>query len=687
MSSLPAARSSPSWLGAAAWIALATVVSMFGDLRTLETRGPLLVLLHALDLVSVALLLGLCSAIGDRVLRRLRVSFQSLRDRLPFAAALGVGVLGTAMLVTSALVGVRDWAVGLVLVGSALAVGPDLTRIGAAIAGANRKSSPCGDRLPFLVVFALGTAAVVLALLSVAPPSDGDSLMYHIQVPSRWLQDGRISTLAGNGHVAFVGLVHLLYLPLLAIGSVSGPAILNAGLTLLLGLEVYSLARRLFGHTVAIASAVLLWGTPSILLVGSTAKVDVSLTLFLILAHDAVLTAWRERSARHLDLAALLLGLSLGVKYQAGAYALALAPLVMLAAWEMRRGLGSRARLVSRFALIASCAFAPWILKNWILYGAPFYPFFAGHPVPPWLAPSVAGRSALSVDPRIYQIQPMARSPFNLHDAFFNPVALGVGGETSFYFLNPILALAPFGVLLATDGAVAALALPALLYLLLVLIASPTANLRYLIPAIVPLTMVCARVLIAGTARLPKIPMFSARTLVGAVAFIPTLGSLYLWIAGSRSVAAAIGTISEQEYLATNASPAVRSHARVTTQLNRVAGPQDTVLMLFEARGLYLNAPAIEDTEFTNWPWLVSALGDSRCLDRPGITYVLARQGAARYYEQRGVPDAVLGLHSFERFAARCLTPVYADTSATLYRNGPSNQANLQDSTAAPRDR
>jgi hypothetical protein len=385
-----------------------------------------------------------------------------------------------------------------------------------------------------------------------------------------------------------------------------------------------------------------------------------------------VLTAWRERSARHMDLAALLLGLSLAVKYQAGAYALALAPVVLLAARGMRQGLGSRAGLVTRFALLASCAFAPWILKNWILYRAPFYPFFAGHPVQPWLAPFMAGGSAVSVDPRIYQIQPMARTPFNLHDAFLNPVALGVGGETSFYFLNPILALAPFGLVLAAEGVVAALAGPALLYLLLVLIASPTANLRYLIPAVVPLTIACARLLVAGTARLPKIPMLSARTLVGAVAFIPTVGSLYLWIAGSRSVAAALGTISEQEYLATNASPAVRSHARVAAQVNRLAGPQDTILMVFEARGLYLNAPAIEDTEFTNWPWLMRALGESRCLERPGITYVLARQGAARYYEQRGVPDAVLGLQSFERFAGRCLTPVYTDTSATLYRNRPS---------------
>lgn len=655
-----------------AWVAAAALTCAFAPLRTLEARGPLLVLLHALDLLAVVLLLALCTAVGNRALSRWQVSFPTRWDRLPFATTLGAAILGTGLLLACALLGVRPWVIGLALTGAAVALGAELRRMGAAIAGRfTRRGGAPSDFLPPTVAAGLGLAGVVLAVLALATPSDWDSLMYHILVPSRWLHDGRMSTLGGNGHVAFIGLVHMLYLPLVAIHSLSGPAVLSAAFALLLGLEVYSLARRLFGPSVGEYSALLVWGTPTILLVGGTAKVDVSLTLFLLLAHDALLTAWRERSPRHLDLSAVFLGLSLGVKYQAGAYALALAPLVMVAAWTIRPVLRPATALVARFAILATCAVAPWLLKNQLLFGNPFYPFFSSHAVPPWLTPLLAQGTTVVLDPLVSQIQPMARTGFNLYDAFLNPSVLGVGGETSFYFLNPVLILAPLCVLAARNAGVAALAGPSVLYVLALLIVSPKANLRYLIPGIVPLTIACTTVLVAGTSRLSTVPRRAVRALLGIVSLIPTLGSLYLWIAGSHAVPAVLGTLSGEESLATNASPAVRSHARVAAELNRLVGPRDTILMLFESRGLYLNAPAIEDTELTNWPWLVGGLRGSSCLEGSGITYVLARQGAARYYEQRGVPDTVLGLRSFERFAARCLTPVYTDTSATLYAARP----------------
>jgi hypothetical protein len=434
---------------------------------------------------------------------------------------------------------------------------------------------------------------------------------------------------------------------------------------------MWSLAKSLFGPTVAEYSAALLWGTPTILLVGSTARVDVSLTLFLVLAHNALLTAWRQRSLRHLDLAALLLGLSLGVKYQAGAYALTLAPLVVLAARSLRPSSRLALGLLVRFTMLATCALAPWLLKNQLLFGNPFYPFFAGHPVQPWLAPLLDDTRTVALDPRIFRLQSMARTSFNLSDAFLNPMALGMGGEMSFYFLNPVLLLAPLCLLAALDWAVASLAAPSLLYVLAVLIISPKANLRYLIPGIVPITIVCVRMLVAATSRLPTIPSRAVRSLVCIVSLTPTVGSMFVWITGSHAVPALFGAISSREYLARHVSPVVRSHARIAAEVNKLVGPRDTILMVFEARGLYLNAPALEDTELTNWPSLANALGDSRCLHHSGITYVLARQGAARYHELRGVPDTVLGLRSFERFAARCLTPVFRDTSATLYLARP----------------
>lgn len=672
MSSSPTSARQKRWLGAGSWVAAAAAASAFAPLRTMQARGVVLLLVHAADALAVAALLVLCTAVGEATLRRMGLSFSTTRDRLPFATALGSGIVATELLGACALFGVHSWILALTLGATAVGVGSELVRVVSPPTDLSSLEPRSWHTEGFwATAIPLGVVAVVLIALALVPPSDWDSLMYHILVPNRWLRDGRISTLAGNGHVAFVGLVHMLYLPLLAIRSLSGPAVLSAALALMLGLEVLALATRWFGPTVGRGSAVLLWGTPTILLVASTAKIDATLALFLILGHDALLTAWRQRSARHLDLAAVILGLSLGVKYQAGAYALALIPLVLAAIAAIRPNLRHAIPLIVRFAVIATCATIPWLLKNQILYGVASYPFFAGHSTQPWLTSLLPTNAALTLDPRVFQIQSMARTRFNVHDAFLNPIALGAGGEMAFYFLNPLLVLVPSCLLFARKPGVLGLVGPSLIYVATILLIAPTANLRYLMPAIAPLTIVCTVALCALSERLPVVPRWAGRAMVGLVCLIPSVGAMYVWLAGTNAVANLLGTMSGQQLLTAHASPTVRSQTRIAVAANKLVPPADTILMIFEARGLYLDAPSIEDTELTNWPTLEAALGPSHCLGGSGIRYVLARQAAARYQLQRGVPDDLLGLKSFERFANRCLIPVYTDSDATLYSIRP----------------
>jgi dolichyl-phosphate-mannose-protein mannosyltransferase len=644
------------------------VTATFLPFRTLQTRGPGLFLVHAADLLAVAALLWLCAAIGKSALDRLQIPFATSGERLPFAIALGAGVLAAELLAGCALFGVRPWVIGITLLLTAILTSRHLTAGIEATVRGPRRSAQGSDRLSALAIAGLSAAAAILLLVALAPPSDWDSLMYHIFVPLRWLRDGRISTLAGNEQIAYLGLVHFLYLPLLTIGSLSGPALLNAGLALALGFEAFSLARRLFGPTAAGYTAVLLWGTPTILLVACTARVDVTLSLFLLLAHDALLAAWRGRSRRHLDLAAALLGLAVGVKYSSAVYALALTPLLLAAVAACQAAPGPRLRLVLRFAALSACACAPWLLKNQVLYGAPFYPFLARHRLEPWLTALVPpGVTNLTLDPRVFQIQQAGRASFNLPDAFLHPGNLGVGGESVFYFLNPLLLILPLCLFALRSPSVLGLAGPSLLYLIALVLMSPRGNLRYHIPGIVPLTILCTAMLVATTDRLPRLPRRALRAVLTLGCLVPSTAVMYLWISGNHIPSHALGLTSGDQYLASHVSPVVRSHARMSTEVNRLLAPTDTVLMIFEARGLYLNAAVIEDTRVINWPSLAAALGPSHCLPGTGITHVLARAGAARYLEQRGVPDSVIGRGSFERFAARCLTPVYEDSGATLY--------------------
>src|SRR5256886_16377549 len=103
---------------------------------------------------------------------------------------------------------------------------------------------PLHDALPILSLFILLLVAVFLITGALAPPTDWDVLMYHLRVPKQFLQAGAIYRPEDNAHFAFVGLPHMLYLPLLALGTPEGPALVSALCTLGLALAGFAFGLR-----------------------------------------------------------------------------------------------------------------------------------------------------------------------------------------------------------------------------------------------------------------------------------------------------------------------------------------------------------------------------------------------------------------------------------------------------------
>jgi hypothetical protein len=151
------------------------------------------------------------------------------------------------------------------------------------------------------------------------------------------------------------------------------------------------------------------------------------------------------------------------------------------------------------------------------------------------------------------------------------------------------------------------------------------------------------------------------------VSLVPTAGTMFVWAGGTHPLSNLLGLRSGAQYLAGHVSPVVRSEAVLIKAVNPLLAAGDTVLMIYESRGLYLRAPSIEDTRLINWPALASTLGPERCLEGSGISHVLARPGAASYYERRGVAADVIGRGAFELFAQRCLTQLWTDGDAILF--------------------
>ena len=125
-----------------------------------------------------------------------------------------------------------------------------------------------------------------MLLGALAPPTEWDSLMYHLRIPLWFLETGRIGVPEDSFHVALIGASHFATLPLLAAGVVVGPALVQV---LLLGLTLSAAAQLARGAGLSRGGTWLavaaLAGCPALALVAMTARVDVALVLALLCAH------------------------------------------------------------------------------------------------------------------------------------------------------------------------------------------------------------------------------------------------------------------------------------------------------------------------------------------------------------------------------------------------------------------
>ncbi|MFQ5678303.1 MAG: hypothetical protein ACE5HP_02475 [Gemmatimonadota bacterium] len=627
---------------------------------------------HMFELAVVLALLALCAAVGLFAMRRLRAGARGRVEQLVFAVALGGGLLGTGLLGLGWAGELRPLPMLLLFAALAVVTRKDLAHLPADVAAAVRevRSLRAGRVAGWVAVVGFAAAAAVLLLAALAPVTDWDSLMYHVRIPAQYLARGEIYLPEDNLHATRVGLAHLLYVPLLAVGAEAGPALLSAAFALLLGLAAFAFGNRfLDGGVTAALSLGLLWGTGSVLLVASTPRVDVTLAFYLFMAQYAAVAALEgERPSRQLLLAGALLGLAFGVKYHGALYGVCLAPLAAWTAWA-RNGTG-RAHLgaLAAFALAGALVSLPWLVKNWLLLRAPLYPFLADPVVQPWLAalqgssglPPGAGSGALDF---LWEL----RRPFNLRDFFLAPGRLAIEREARLYLPNPLLLAAPLALLAPKRRVVAWLVLPAVAYFVVGTALFPHVNLRYLIPALVPLTVAGVYAVAEGARRLPVRWRAAVVAPVSALALWPAARAAAFRVEEAPVLAYAAGALPEDGFLARHRGLEVRPYLAMRTLLSQV--PETArVLLLFDARGHGTRRRVLQDNDGTNWPFLAAGPGPKRCLANAGITHVIVNEGALRYYLDAGPGPESVSWSAFQRFARRCLREDGRAVGIVLYR-------------------
>ncbi len=328
-------------------------------------------------LVHVAALgLGL-AGLGLRGLEVLGLRRFSLFERRLFSVPAGAGLLGLLVLGS----GLTGLVRSPFLIGVQALLGLNVYLALRALLG--RESAPLravGSRAgPILFGACALYCLAFLAADLLAPEAFWDALVYHLGVPKRYLEAGRIVMAP-----AFFGQMPLLAsMNFLFCLWVRGE-ILARGFDLMLGgvlaAAVWKLARNWFPPFGAWLAAALAVTSPLLGLLAGHANSDMLVAVCSCLAVLAFIRAapgWPRGpfSPAWLIAAGLLAGQAAGAKLPGLAVP---AILALLAA-----PLGVRAAGLA--ALPALLVFLPWALRSWLWTGNPLFPFFGGiFPSPFW---------------------------------------------------------------------------------------------------------------------------------------------------------------------------------------------------------------------------------------------------------------------------------------------------------------
>jgi hypothetical protein len=662
-------------LTAVLWFAL-VVIFYFVYHKPFELANVVGIAQTLCSILIAALLILLAAALGHRVLRAF--DFSSALEAAVTQIGIGLGiesfiVFGLGWL--GLLQPLVFW--GLLLLGLLLLL-RDVNALRRNVRTLQLPRATRGERaLSWFILFGL-TMTFVFAL---TPPTGWDGLQYHLVLPKLALQAGRFTALPDNVSLSYPGLVEMLFLAAMGLGSDSAAQLMHWVYLLLLVGAVLVFCARCFTWRVGWLASALLIAVPSLLLISTYAYNDAALMFYTLTALLWTLRAIETQRTRDFGLAGILAGLALGEKYTAVLILLALGALVLFqGGWRVpaRRAFLTSALLVG----VALVLCLPWLVRNFIVVGNPVYPFVFGGLY--WDAWRSAWYSRFGTG--------LWNDPLQL---LVVPWTMTVQGAQSGSFdatIGPLLlALLPFS-LLQRRAQTDAKAIRAMWFLVAVLLAFWLLGVaqskllwqtRLLFPAFPLLAIFAAE----GWERLAHIqlPQFSAQRFAALViALVLGLNAFGFVLATvkSRPFQVLVGVETRQEFLARN----LGAYYKMTQWVNANLPPDARVLTLWEPRAYYIDRTVDADAILDRFPHLAFLFGDAAKIaaewQQQGFTHVvLYRQGLNAMLQSQYDPVGATEVRLWEDLEHTHLRLIYGSALSSTTNAG---KLALRDADAAP---
>jgi len=237
----------------------------------------------------------------------------------------------------------------------------------------------------WLLILQVGILLLFLMalLIALAPPTQWDSLMYHLSAGKFYIDQGSIITSFDNYRYSNPSFIIVLFMGLQILAGSEAAALLMwfFGLWLLIGLSVFFTQvspKPEHSQKQTWIAATLIFSATGIWLSMTRAYSDMVLIPYFIGSVLLLLSWLKSPSNQLLVFSGLLCGALIATKYTAFPFCIGIGLLVIFVTWKQLKKIQFKPVII--LVLTALLVFLPWMAKNWLLDGNPIAPYLWGSP-------------------------------------------------------------------------------------------------------------------------------------------------------------------------------------------------------------------------------------------------------------------------------------------------------------------
>ncbi len=329
------------------------------------------------DLFTVLCVFFICLGSGNILLKMLKLEFSNIKEECLFSVGLGLGFIPLIILplgLAHVLYPLLIFSIFLFLFFCVVKRSGVLCR---ELVEALRKDWQISDRgiLSSLFVAASILIVYLVYLKSLTPPIDNDPLIYHLELPKRFLLNHSIEFLPYTANSVFPFFMEMFYTLGLALRGPECAQLFHWGFGVITAFGIYTLVKNELKLFPSLLATALFLSIPGIFHQMPTANNDVAMTCFLFLIFYAV---WRGIESKNMGwylLAGCFVGYGFGIKL-----IMAIGVLSIAMAYGLISLKANKLRFLKSFcvvfiiALLVSCV---WYIRAYIYTGNPFFPYFS----------------------------------------------------------------------------------------------------------------------------------------------------------------------------------------------------------------------------------------------------------------------------------------------------------------------